>query len=129
MEARRPVEPVVPGSNPGRGPILRTCSQAFFCALAFYHGISFREAEVTVLTRNDIEKKVRAMFKGFDTLDVQLEGGKVKISLSGVGESPSELFTKLGDLVSALSKVEGLSNIDVIVSMEGSAYGVEVEIY
>jgi hypothetical protein len=82
-----------------------------------------------VLTRNDIEKKVRAMFKSFDTLDVQLEEGKVRISMSGVGESPSELLAKLGDLVSALSKVEGLNNIDVIVSMEGSAYGVEVEIY
>ena len=130
MAARRPVEPVVPGSNPGRGPMrvsppLQPLLRASFLSQCLLSG-KLRRA---VLTRSDIEKKVKAMFKGFDTLDVQLEGGKVRISLSGVGESPNELFTKLGDLVSALSKVEGLSNIDVIVSMEGSAYGVEVEIY
>lgn len=82
-----------------------------------------------MITKNDIEKKVRALFKGSDSLDVKLEEKRVRVSFSGVGESPNELMAKIGDLVSALSRTEGLNNIDVIVSMEGSAYGVEIELY
>jgi len=82
-----------------------------------------------VITKADIEKKLRALFKGSDSLDVKIEDKKVRVSFSGVGESPSELLTKIGDFVSALSRTEGLNNIDVIVSMEGSAYGVEIELY
>ncbi len=82
-----------------------------------------------MITKGDIEKKVRVLFKSTDSLDVKLENGRVKLSFSGVGEKPGELLVKLGELISALSRVENFSNVDVIVSTEGSAYGVEVELY
>lgn len=82
-----------------------------------------------MITKGDIEKKVRALFRGSDSLDVKVEEKRIRVSFSGVGESPGDLLTKIGDFVSALSRVEGLNNVDVIVSMEGSAYGVEIELY
>jgi len=39
------------------------------------------------------------------------------------------LFVKLGDLVSGIAKLTGAKDADVIVSIQGAAYGVEVEIY
>ncbi len=75
-----------------------------------------------------IEKKIKSMFKDAD-YEVKSEGKSLKVSLEGIGEDPVQLFEKIGDLVSGLNKITGTKNADVIVSLQGMAYGVEIEVY
>jgi hypothetical protein len=81
-----------------------------------------------VIAKTDIEKKVKSLFKDAE-IDVKVDGKGVKLAIEGVGEELNTLFAKLGDLVSGIAKLTGAKDADVIVSIQGAAYGVEVEIY
>ncbi len=75
-----------------------------------------------------VEKKIKSLFKNAD-YEVREEEGSLKVSIEGLGEDPIQLFEKLGDLVSGLNKITGTKNADVIVSLQGMAFGVEIEVY
>ncbi len=75
-----------------------------------------------------VEKKVKSLFKNAE-YEVKEEKNSLKISIEGLGEDPVQLFEKLGDLVSGLNKITGTKNADVIISLQGMAFGVEIEVY
>jgi hypothetical protein len=81
-----------------------------------------------VVAKADIERKVKSLFKDAE-IEVKVNEKSVKLAIEGVGEEPNSLFAKLGDLVSGIAKLAGAKGADVIVSIQGAAYGVEVEIY
>lgn len=81
-----------------------------------------------VITKGDIEKKLKNIFKEAQ-FEVQMEGKNVKVAIDGVGETPGELFSKIGEFVDALVRLTGMRDVDVIVSMQGSAFGIEIEVY
>ncbi|UNQ72531.1 hypothetical protein [Infirmifilum sp. NZ] len=81
-----------------------------------------------MITKSDVEKKLKSMFKDAQ-FEVQVNGKSVKVAVDGVGETPGELFTKIGEFVESLTRLTGNRDVDVIVSMQGSAFGVEIEIY
>jgi len=83
---------------------------------------------VALITKSDVEKKLKSMFKDAQ-FEVQVNGKSVKVAVDGVGETPGELFTKIGEFVESLTRLTGNRDVDVIVSMQGSAFGVEIEVY
>jgi hypothetical protein len=89
---------------------------------------SFAFIVVQVLSKADVEKKLRSIFKDAQ-FEVQVDGKGIKVAIDGVGETPGELFTKIGGFVESIMKVAGTKDVDVIVSMQGSAFGVEIEVY
>jgi len=83
---------------------------------------------MALITKSDVEKKLKSMFKDAQ-FEVQVNGKSVKVAVDGVGETPGELFTKIGEFVESLTRLTGNRDVDVIVSMQGSAFGVEIEVY
>ncbi|ABL77974.1 hypothetical protein [Thermofilum pendens] len=81
-----------------------------------------------MINKNDVEKKARSLFRDAQ-IEVKMEGKGIKLAIEGIGEDVGELFTKIGDLVSGIAKASGAKDTDVIVSIQGSAYGIEIEIY
>ncbi len=81
-----------------------------------------------MIAKSDIEKKLKSTFKDAQ-FEVQVNGNSVKVAVDGVGETPSSLFLKIGEFVEALTRLTGNRDVDVIVSMQGSAFGVEIEVY
>ncbi|MEZ0345011.1 MAG: hypothetical protein ABWK01_00400 [Infirmifilum sp.] len=81
-----------------------------------------------VISKADVEKKLKTIFKDAQ-FEVQVEGKGIKLAIDGVGETPGELFSKIGGLIDSIMKVSGTKDVDVIVSMQGSAFGIEIDIY
>ena len=81
-----------------------------------------------MITKTDIEKKTKSLFKDAQ-VNVKVDGKGIKLTIEGVGEELNTLFAKLGDLVSSIARLSGSKNADVIMSIQGAAYGVEIEIY
>lgn len=81
-----------------------------------------------VISKADVEKKLKSIFKDAQ-FEIQVDGKGVKVAIDGVGESPGELFTKIGGFIDSLMKLSGTKDVDVIVSMQGSAFGIEIEVY
>ncbi len=75
-----------------------------------------------------VEKKIKSMFKDAD-YEVEETDKGLKVVLEGLGEDPAELFGKIGDLVSGLNKLTKTKNADIVASLQGMAYGVEIEVY
>lgn len=81
-----------------------------------------------MIDKSIIEKKLKTSFKNAE-FEVEVKNDGIKISIEGIGEETDTLFEKIGDLVSGLNKISNTKNADVIISIQGTAYGVELEVY
>ncbi len=81
-----------------------------------------------MIDKSVIEKKLKTSFKNAE-FEVEVKKEGIKISIEGIGEDITTLFEKIGDLVSGLNKISNTKNADVIISIQGVAYGIELEIY
>ncbi len=75
-----------------------------------------------------IEKKLKSIFKDA-SFEVSIEGNTIRIAIEGIGEDPQTLLSKVGEVVGSLNRFTKTSNADIIVSIQSTGYGVEIEIY
>ncbi len=75
-----------------------------------------------------IEKKLKTSFRN-SSFEVEVKENRIRVVIEGIGEEIASLFEKLGDIVSGLTRISNAKNADVIISIQGGGFGVELEVY
>ena len=78
--------------------------------------------------RKMVEKKAKIQFKDAD-ISIKLEEGKLVISVEGVLNDVTDLMNNIASFVETTGKFTGLPNFDIVLSVQGTFYSFELEMY
>ncbi len=75
-----------------------------------------------------VEKKVKMQFKDAD-VNIVFDKNKLVINVEGMLDDISNLLSNIASFVKSTGKFTGLPNFDVVLSVQGTFYSFEIEMY